>query len=175
MQRRKIDYGSLNAMVALSNAQLGRTIWHFLREQGIGGGRLVTSARDAVVRMESARFSLFFVDYELPDFGGVDFIKFIRMVDGPMSEAFVVMVIPNPDREKVWAARDAGAHEILGLPLTAKLLHARMNHMVGNPKPFIRATSYIGPCRRREVVKIHHGVERRKKDDSDPRRMRRAS
>lgn len=157
----KPDYGAMNALVALSNAQLGRTIWHFLREQGIGGGRLVTSARDAVVRMEQARFSLFFVDYELPEFGGVDFIKFIRMCDGPMAEAFVVMVIPTPDRQKVVSARDAGAHEILGLPLTAKLLHSRINHMIGNPKPFVRAPSYIGPCRRREVVKIHHGVERR--------------
>jgi DNA-binding response OmpR family regulator len=174
MQYGKVNYASHNALVALSNVQLGRTIWHFLREQGIGGGRLVTSARDAVVRMEQTRFSLFFVDYELPEFGGVDFIKFIRMVDGPMSEAFVVMVIPNPSREKVWAARDAGAHEILGLPLTAKLLHARLDHMIGNPKPFIRAASYIGPCRRREVVKIHHGVERRK-DTAGPSPTRRAS
>ncbi|WP_417462529.1 response regulator [Kordiimonas sp.] len=166
----KLDYGAMNALVALSNAQLGRTIWHFLREQGIGGGRLVTSARDAVARMEQARFSLFFVDYELPEFGGVDFIKFIRMCNGPVAEAFVVMVIPTPDKQKVVSARDAGAHEILGLPLTAKLLHSRMNHMIGNPKPFIRAPSYIGPCRRREVVKIHHGVERR----SSPRPRRSA-
>jgi len=72
-----------------------------------------------------------------------------------------VMVIPSPDKEKVMTARDGGCHEILGLPLTAKLLTTRLNHMIGNPKPFIRAQTYIGPCRRREVVQIYHGAERR--------------
>ena len=83
MQTSIVDYGALTALVAFSNAQLGQTVWHFLRDQGVGGGRLVTSTRDAVARMEQGRFSLIFVDYDLPDFGGADFVKFVRMCDGP--------------------------------------------------------------------------------------------
>ncbi len=161
MQTGKIDFSKLNALIAMSNNQLGRSVWHFLRDEGIGSCQMVTSAKDAVARMQTNRFNLYFVDYDLPDFGGVDFVKFLRLCDGPIAEAFAVIVIPAPDKEKVMAARDGGCHEILGLPLTAKLLMSRMTHMIGNPKPFIRAQTYIGPCRRREAVRIYHGAERR--------------
>lgn len=158
----KIDFSAMHALIAMSNYQLGRTVWHFLRDEGVGSCMMVTNTQDAVSRMHTNRFNLFFVDYDLPEFGGVDFVKFLRLCDGPISEAFVVIVIPSPDKDKVMAARDGGAHEILGLPLTAKLMNTRLYHMVENPKPFIRCPSYIGPCRRREVVTIYHGTERRK-------------
>lgn len=163
MQKTRVDYSRFNALIAMSNDQLGRTVWHFLRDQGIGSCMMVTSAKDAVARMQTNRFNLFFADYELPEFGGVDFVKFLRLCDGDWAEAFAVMVIPAPDKGKVMAARDGGCHEILGLPLTAKLLTSRLDHMISKPKPFIRCATYIGPCRRREVVRIYHGDERRSK------------
>lgn len=163
MQPKDIDYGELHALIAMSNYQLGRSVWHFLRDEGVGSSMVVSSTREAVFRMQSNRFNLFFVDYDLPDFGGVDFCKFLRLCDGPVAESYVVMVIPSPNMDKVMAARDGGSHEILGLPLTAKLMRTRLGHMIGNPKPFVRCSSYIGPCRRREVVKIYHGQERRRR------------
>lgn len=160
---KKVDYSSLNALIAMSNKQLGRTVWHFLRDSGVRAIKVVTTAEDATSRMLASNFSLIVVDHDLPEMGGVDFIRFLRMCEGPLSEAFAVMVVPAPSQEKVMAARDAGVHEILGLPLTTSLLNRRLSHMLEKPKPFIRHPSYTGPCRRREVVKIYHGIERRTK------------
>ena len=157
----KIDYGSIHAVIAMANVQLGRAVWHFLQDNGVGSCVMTTTAQKAVEHILCNKATLFFVDYELPDFGGVDFVKFLRICEGPVSEAFVVMVIPSPNLEKVSAARDGGSHEILGLPLTTKLMEARLLSMIGNPKPFIRHPAYTGPCRRREVVQIYHGEERR--------------
>lgn len=154
-------YASLHALIALSNKQLSRTVWHFLKDQGIGSCQVAATSEEATSRMLQKKFSLIFVDYDLPNMGGVDFIRFLRMCDGPISEAFVVMIIGAPNQNKVVAARDGGVHEILGLPLTAHLLDVRLSHMISRPKPFIRRPSYTGPCRRRENVRIYHGTERR--------------
>ena len=63
-------------------------------------------------------------------------------------------------------------NEILGLPLTAKQLEARLNHIYLHPKPFVRCPTYIGPCRRREKMQVYHGVERRKNAPAGARRPR---
>jgi len=159
----EIDYRNMHAIVAMQNIQLGKAVMHFLRDNQIGSCVMATTAQKAIEHMHKNRASLFFVDYELPNLGGVDFVKFLRMCDGPVSEAFVVMVISAPDIDKVGAARDCGSHEILGLPLTTKLMNTRLTHMIGKPKPFIRHPAYTGPCRRRERVKIYHGEDRRSK------------
>lgn len=162
MPTRDKKFTALHALIALSNKQLSRTVWHFLKDQGIGSCQIAATSEEATSRMLQKEFSLIFVDYDLPNMGGIDFIRFLRMCDGPLSEAFVVMIIGAPNQGKVVDARDAGVHEILGLPLTAHLLEVRLSHMIGKPKPFIRHPSYTGPCRRRENVRIYHGTERRK-------------
>ncbi len=149
-------------LVALSNKQLGETLWHYLKDSGVGMVQLVNTPKEAVRRMQDFTFTHFFIDFDFGDHGGVDFAKFIRMCDGPVSEAAVVMIMPTPSAQKVFQARDGGVNEILGLPLTAKQMDARLRHMDKNPKPFVRAPSYIGPCRRREVMKVYHGQERRR-------------
>jgi two-component system chemotaxis response regulator CheY len=151
----------MHALVALSNKQLGETLWHYLKEFGAGMVQLVARPEDAVRRMHEFTFTHFFIDYDLGDNGGADFARFVRLCDGPMAQASIILIMPQPSASKVFTARDAGVNEILGLPLTAKQLDTRLKHLAVNPKPFVRASSYIGPCRRREVMSVYHGVERR--------------
>lgn len=157
-----IDYRAMKVLVALSNKQLGETIRHYLKDSGVGQVQLVDSLKEALHRMQAFQFTHFFLDFDFGDHGGADFAKFIRMCDGQVSEAPIVMIMPSPSKDKVFAARDAGVNEILGLPLTAKQMDARLQHLGAHPKPFVRATTYIGPCRRREAMQVYHGKERRK-------------
>jgi len=160
----EVDYQNMHAIVAMQNIQLGKAVMHFLRDNQVGSCVLAPNVTKAIDLMHKNKANLFFVDYEIPHYGGVDFVKFIRMCEGPVSEAFVVMVIGSPDLDKVCAARDCGSHEILGLPLTTKLMSTRLSHMISNPKPFVRHPVYTGPCRRRERVRIYHGEERRREN-----------
>lgn len=157
-----VDYRAMKVLVALSNKQLGETIWHYLKDSRAGQVQLVSTPKEAVQRMHDFQFTHFFLDFDLGENGGADFAKFIRMCDGRVSEAPIIMIMPSPSHEKVFAARDSGVNEILGLPLTAKQIHARLQHLGAHPKPFVRASTYIGPCRRRESMQVFHGKERRK-------------
>lgn len=157
-----VDYRAMKVLVALSNKQLGETIWHYLKDSGVGQVQLVSTPKEAVQRMQTFSFTHFFLDYDLGEHGGVDFAKFIRMCDGVVSEAPIIMIMPSPSKDKVFNARDGGVNEILGLPLTAKQMDTRLQFIDCHPKPFVRASTYIGPCRRREAMHVYHGQERRR-------------
>ncbi|TNE62411.1 MAG: hypothetical protein EP335_12530 [Alphaproteobacteria bacterium] len=161
MSTARLEFERMRVLIALSNPQLAEFILHYLKDNRVGAVQLAQSTPVALNRLKDGRFTHFFLDYEFGDRGGADFARFMRVMDGPMAEAPIMMIIPNPDRAKVFSARDSGVNEILGLPLTAKLLQTRLAHMTNNPKPFIRAPGYIGPCRRRDPAQIYHGDERR--------------
>lgn len=162
MQDSPVDYGAMKALIALSNKQLAQFIWHFLRSNGVHQAQVVGHSTEAVNRMVETEFTHMFVCHELEAFGGCDFTKFVRMCDGKVSEAHVILVMSNPNREKVLEARDAGVSEVLCVPFTNKQLERRLEHIVQEPREFIRAATYIGPCRRRGFESEYLGVDRRK-------------
>ncbi|MEX0299389.1 MAG: hypothetical protein AB3N28_09990, partial [Kordiimonas sp.] len=77
-------------------------------------------------------------------------------------EAAVCVTIEKPSREKVLASRDAGANEIIALPLTQATLSKKVLNALRNPAPFIRHPTYVGPCRRRVTLEEWGDMERRK-------------
>lgn len=162
MNRSTVDYGAMRALVALSNKQLAQYIWHFLKEKKARNVQVVYNSTDAIARARHLHFTHFFVGHSLEDIGGAEFTRFVRMSDGPIAEAPVFMIMSNPNPDKVMECRDVGATEIMGLPLTGKLLETRLQHTVLKPKKFIRSNTYIGPDRRRPNSADYQGTERRK-------------
>jgi len=65
---------------------------------------------------------------------------------------------------RVVEARDAGVHEFLAKPLSAKGLYSRIRSIIERPRPFVRAGQYFGPDRRRRDNPSYMGGERRKAD-----------
>ena len=166
MSAELIPFGKLNVLIAMQNRQLGEFIRKVLRDGGAENIQRAIEVPHALKLMRSKNVNLFFVDYDFSEHGGPDFVKFIRLTDGDMSEAPVVMILPQPSKKTVMECRDAGVNEILALPVTGNLVESRLKHIYAQPKPFIRSASYIGPCRRREQMKAYHGVERRTNQDS---------
>jgi CheY-like chemotaxis protein len=62
--------------------------------------------------------------------------------------------------------RHAGANALIGKPLSAKVLTATITKVLANPRPFIDAEGYVGPCRRAGIVTAGAPKKRRKADDS---------
>ena len=168
MSGRRVDFGAMKVLVALSNKQLADYVWHFLKNNGAGHVQLVHHSKDAVSRMRDFDFTHFFIGHHLQEFGGPGFSRFIRMTDGPVAEAPIIMIMSTPDIEKVVDSRDAGVSEIMSVPFTGKQLEERLIAVSGKPKEFIRTSTYIGPSRRR-LNKKFEGEDRRKKRVAAPK------
>lgn len=62
--------------------------------------------------------------------------------------------------------RHAGANALIGKPISGKVLLATINKVITNPRQFIDAEGYVGPCRRAGIVTAGAPRKRRKADDS---------
>jgi DNA-binding response OmpR family regulator len=161
MVKRKQKFENVSALIALSNPQLMGILYYFLNGIGVGNVMTARTSLDALRQVEQNEFGICFVDYDIDDMGGPDLVRFIRTCSNKSAFSKIFTVIKSPDQTKVYAARDAGTHDILGLPLTTGLLKNRLYHLLHNPKPFVDTVSYVGPCRRLEKPVVYSGEERR--------------
>jgi DNA-binding response OmpR family regulator len=158
------SYDDAQALVAHPNPQLAGYLRQYLREKGFGTIIVANHSGRAVKCLNILKTKLIIVDYDLMEFGGPDFTRFIRLCDAPLQEAAVCVTIARPNRDKVLAARDSGANEIIALPLTYGSLDKKITNAIKNPAPFIRHPAYTGPCRRRMTLEDWGNIERRHGD-----------
>ena len=93
---------------------------------------------------------------------GLDLIRRIRQAEDGVDRYTPILVITGQtNMSDVLAARDAGATEFLAKPVSVGSLHDRLVWMVENPRPFIKASGFVGPDRRR-AMRGYEGMERRK-------------
>lgn len=166
----KLD--TAQAVVAHPNHQLSRYFRQYLQEMGFGKIITTDHSTEAVKSLSQQITKLVLVDYDLQEFGGPDFVKFVRLCDPPLQEAAVCVTIAKPNIKKVLAARDAGANEIIALPLTQATLSKKVNNALRNPAPFIKHPTYIGPCRRRQTLEEWGGIDRRQNSPVPARQAR---
>lgn len=62
--------------------------------------------------------------------------------------------------------RHAGANALIGKPVSSQTLIATIKKVLANPRPFIDAAGYVGPCRRAGIVTAGAPKKRRKADTS---------
>ena len=72
------------------------------------------------------------------------------------------MLTAHSEKNRVEAARDAGASEFCAKPVTAAEMLRKVAAVIDRPRPFIRTESYFGPDRRRRDDPNFRGEERRK-------------
>ncbi|MEM8988015.1 MAG: hypothetical protein AAGC95_14965 [Pseudomonadota bacterium] len=73
----------------------------------------------------------------------------------------IILTKSKATAKLVHAGMDAGAHEVLSLPASRDVIGRVLHRAVFVGRPFIRESSYIGPCRRRRQLD-GFGAERRK-------------
>ncbi|WP_339631199.1 response regulator [uncultured Sneathiella sp.] len=100
-------------------------------------------------------------DMSLNPENGIDLIRRIRQGEKGVDRYTPILVLSGQTALKhVITARDAGATEFLAKPVSVGSLHDRLVWMIENPRPFIKASTYIGPDRRR-AMRGYEGMERR--------------
>jgi len=154
----------LRVLIAMANDQAAKGARAVFKEQAAEIFQIAEGKRDALEKMQTTAFNLLLVEDTFSDLGGVDFVRFVRMTNGPMSVAPVIFALKEPNRDSVLEARNAGVNKMVVMPFTAAGLLKNLADIMLNPRPFIRITGYDGPCRRLQKA-AHAGPERRKVQD----------
>lgn len=152
----------LRVLIALANGQAARGARAVFKEQGAAGFAVVENNREAMERIQAEQFNLVLIEDTFPDLGGIDFCRFIRMMNAPLSVAPIIYAMKEPSRETVVEARNAGVNKMVVMPFTTASLMKNLEDILVRPKPFIRVTGYYGPDRR-VGSGTYSGPERREK------------
>lgn len=115
---------------------------------------------------------LIFVELAGQGVDGIDFTRRLRHSDMACREAPVIMVTATATAGAIIAARDAGVHEFLRKPYTAKDLLRRLEAVTLRKRDWIEAVHYVGPDRRRFNSGDYSGPLKRRSDAKTPEAAR---
>ncbi len=140
----------LPALVIDQNRFMRALLADLLRQIGLMEVALAGSAQEALQSMRSWPPGVVFCELDLPPYSGVQILKWIRTSPDSRNPTIPIILIAAPTRrEEVLAARDAGVTEFLAKPVTLAGIQSRLRSALSGRRKFVRATSYVGPCRRR--------------------------
>ena len=105
-----------------------------------------------------------FVELSGQDVDGVDFARQLRRGHLNCRQAPLIMVTATATAAAILAARDAGVHEFLRKPYTARDLLRRLEAVTLRPRDWVEAVDYIGPDRRRFNSGDYTGPLKRRSD-----------
>lgn len=111
---------------------------------------------------------LIFVELAGTEVDGVEFTRQLRRSDAACRMAPVIMVTATATAGAILAARDAGVHEFLRKPYTAKDLLRRLEAVTLHPRDWVEAVQYVGPDRRRFNSGDYSGPRKRRSDAATP-------
>lgn len=169
-----MSYEELNALVAVSSPELSASVCEFLISKGIYRVRTADCMHEAIDHMLKTEISLFVIDGQLvathEDLRnlvvGVDFARFIRMCEDPVSEAHVIFFRSSTDcldlieaNNEIMEAQQAGVTCILPQPFCADRFETIAEPFILHPQAFVRSENYTGPSRR--VTDVPVAVDRR--------------
>lgn len=107
---------------------------------------------------------LIFVELSGAGVDGVDFARKVRRGELMCRQVPIIVVTATATAQSIIAARDAGVHEFLRKPYTAKELVRRLEAVFLRPRDWIEAVHYIGPDRRRFNSEDYTGPLKRRTD-----------
>lgn len=118
-------------------------------------------AADAFAELTHFPADIIITDYHMQPLDGLDFVRLVRTgSDSPNPFVPIIMLSGHTEMRKIVEARDAGAHEYLAKPISAKSLYSRINSIISRPREFIKTRTFFGPdCRRRALS--FNGPDRR--------------
>lgn len=132
------------------------------------GVRHVFEAADgaeALQIMRTHQVDIVMTDLAMQPLDGIDFVRLLRnSPDSPNQLCPVIMITGHSTSRRVGEARDAGVNEFLAKPVTARGVIERIGEIVEHPRPFIRASDYFGPDRRRRTDPTFSGPWQRSTD-----------
>ncbi len=113
----------------------------------------VTSGHDVLRQLATKPFDLIITEYSMAEVDGITMVRAIRTAkDGKRirRDIPIIMLTARAEMENIQAARDAGINEFIVKPFSAKTISDRIITVIDNPRSFVDAPGFSGPCRRRK-------------------------
>ena len=103
-------------------------------------------------------------DWLMPNGSGEELLKWVRNHKKDAVRFLPIIVVSGYTTEKLThVTRDMGANEILVKPISGTMVASRICSIIDKPRPFIKATGFFGPDRRRQDMAFT-GENRRSKN-----------
>ena len=156
------DLRALSVLLIDDNANMRRVITTILKSAGV---RKIYEADDGLGALrifQSKEIDIIFTDLVMHPVDGLAFVKWARTsTASPNRFVPIIIMTGHATQRTLNEARMAGVTEFLAKPLTARTVMHRINEIINNPRPFVQAKAYFGPCRRRRIDHDFVGVDRR--------------
>ncbi|MCX7585476.1 MULTISPECIES: response regulator [unclassified Phenylobacterium] len=156
--------GALRILVVDDNEQMRTIVGTVLAAAGVGRLFYATDGRHGLDQLMHNPVDVAYVDYEMPTMNGLDFISRVRMLPGDARYLPIVMLTGHSDLPRLNAARDRGVNEFLAKPVTARDILKRLESVILRPRPYVAASDFFGPDRRRRSPIGYAGPMRRAAD-----------
>lgn len=144
-----IDLGPVTVLIIDDSRYARSFIKSALHSFGV---RDIHEAGDGPAGLEALagrKIDLVLVEHDMELMDGIGFTRLVR--DGHVPERIdvpIIMISGIADMDKVVEARNVGVNEFLVKPVSADSLFRRVRNALVNPRPFVLAETYTGPCRR---------------------------
>lgn len=146
------------------HAPSGQILSDLMRELGARTCVRVATCRAALETAGGLRPQLIFSEFAGPGLDGAAFTTALRRSPLPARRAPVIIATNDARATSIAAARDAGAHEFLCKPFTSANVFRRVRNVVLTPRPWVEASRYVGPDRRRFNSAAYEGRCKRAAD-----------
>lgn len=125
----------------------------------------VETVDEALEKLATESFDIVIADYMLGGKTGAEFTRLAR-TSRSGGDRFIPIIACTADTtpKTIQELRDAGADEILGKPVSAQALWAKMTAVVNARRKFVSTPEFFGPDRRRRNTEAPGGAERRAGD-----------
>ena len=154
------EFERIRLLIAMEHEQMREGFRQIVRRAGGDHVVAVVNHKESVAEMQAAHFNMFLVEDSFPDQGGINFVRYIRLIAGPMSYAPIILGLKAPSKDLIFEARDAGANAISALPMNAQTFTKMVVALRDNPTDFITSDTYNGPDRRKKNIPFE-GANRR--------------
>jgi two-component system chemotaxis response regulator CheY len=155
---------ALRILVIDDNPQMRTIVGTVLSAAGVGQIFYAQNGREGLSALLGCQPDVTFVDYEMPQMNGLDFISGVRALDGDLRMSALIMLTGHSDSRRLSAARDRGVNEFLAKPVAARTILGRLQSVILHARPFILTGNYFGPDRRRRSAGDYAGPRRRSSD-----------
>lgn len=145
----------------------GQIILDLLRNVGVDKVKMFTGQDDAMDVLEVYNANVVIASFEMGPLDGAAWTRLYRRNHKlPGRKAAIFITSAAFSRSMAEECRHAGANALIGKPISGKVLTATINKVLTQPRTFIDAEGYVGPCRRAGIVTAGAPRKRRKADDT---------
>ncbi|MBT5108579.1 MAG: response regulator [Rhodospirillaceae bacterium] len=159
------NFERLNVLLVEDDQSMRVLIRDMLFVFGIQNVATATDGSRAYAELRHFPADFVLTDWAMEPLDGIEFTKMVRTAaDSPNPFVPIIMLTAHTQRSRIIEARDSGVTEFLAKPMTSNALYSRIVGIIETPRPFVRASSYFGPDRRRSIQEFM-GQNRRGADD----------